>query len=473
MKKTHWLRTTLITLAACALAGLILAVILFNANPGRTGVSSSIEFSFDGAAEGLAPNGVRYDLSGFTSDEVLDAALEEAGLADKYTAEDLRGNIVVAGVYPKDIVEQMTGYESLLTGDASKVTVSDYHATMYTVTLYNDFDKNISRGDLEKLLTAIMGNFRTRFEKTYSVFLAEDQLLASLSDYDYPQRLEILESAATRGQGFAEEMAQKHPDFRVDGKGFADIAARYSSLKSTDLERLNGLVIMNALSVDQERITAQYENRIEILQIRLKEKEQEAKDVESLVASYNKDDILYVSTSAALQKVGGNSAETYDALITSRQEIAASISETNAELSEVKMKLSDIRGGESKAEEPKDTESDKEETEETAETETAAAVSEEERETQKAVVDKGIDNALAKLNAITEDFAEFLQAYSAREMNDSTVAVTAVKYNAPKLLSGAFIKKDIKTAGPICVLGFIVCLVCIIVSRRKEEKAKK
>ena len=43
MKKTHWLRTTLITLVACGIAGLILAVILFNANPPRTGAASSIE----------------------------------------------------------------------------------------------------------------------------------------------------------------------------------------------------------------------------------------------------------------------------------------------------------------------------------------------------------------------------------------------------------------------------------------------
>ena len=33
MKKTHWLRTTVITLAACVIAGVILALILFNANP--------------------------------------------------------------------------------------------------------------------------------------------------------------------------------------------------------------------------------------------------------------------------------------------------------------------------------------------------------------------------------------------------------------------------------------------------------
>ena len=56
MKKTHWLRNTLITLVACGIAGLILAVILFNANPERTCAESSIEFRFDGAAEGLAPN---------------------------------------------------------------------------------------------------------------------------------------------------------------------------------------------------------------------------------------------------------------------------------------------------------------------------------------------------------------------------------------------------------------------------------
>ena len=467
MKKTHWLRTTLITLAACGLAGLILAVILFSANPGRTGVSSTVEFSFDGAASGLAPNGVRYDLNGFTSDEVLSTALEEAGLADRYTVDEIRANILVSGVYPKDIVEQMTGYQSVLTGDTSKVTMSDYHATMYTVTLYNDFDKNISRADLENLLSAIMRNFRARFEKTYSVFLAEDNLLSSLSDYDYPQRLEILEGAVSRGQGFAEEMAEKHPDFRVDGKGFADIAARYDNLKTADLSRLNGLVTMNALSVDQDRIVAQYENRIELLEIQLKELEQEQKDTEALIAGYNKDDILYVSTSDALQKVGGNSATTYDTLVARRQEIADSIAETNAEISEVRMKLNDIRGGETAAEETKEAE----ETEETAPA--AAAVSEEERAAQKAVVDKGIDAAVRKLNAITEDFAAFLQAYSAKEMNDSTVAITAVKYDAPTLLSGTFIKKAIKTAGPVCVLGFIACLAGIIVSRRKEEKAKK
>lgn len=62
--------------------------------------------------------------------------------------------------------------------------------------------------------------------------------------------------------------------------------------------------------------------------------------------------------------------------------------------------------------------------------------------------------------------------YNTREINESSVSFTSVKYKAPSLLSGAFAVKLVKTAGPICMVGFMVCIVLIIISRRKEEKAK-
>ncbi len=508
MKKTHWLRNTLITLVACGIAGLILAVILFNANPGRTGATSSIEFRFDGAAEGLAPNGLRYDVSGFTSDEVLNAALEETGLAGKYTADQLRENILVSGVYPKDIVDQMTGYESLLTGDAGKVAAAEYHATLYNVALYNDFDKSIARADLEKLLASIMEHFRTRFEKTYSVILAKDTLNETISEYDYPQQLELMEKAANRYEDYAAYMAEEHPDFLKDGESFADLATKYNILRTSDLQRLSGQVTMNALSVDQERIASQYENQIRILEIGLKELQQEAEDIKALIAKYSRDDIIYVSTTGSLQQISGNTA-TYDAIVAEQKNVENQIASKNKELEQLKLKLADIRGEESSAAETAETETKAEtakaetaETEtkaetakaETAETETKAEtakaetgvageaeteaastqlVSDEDREAQKAVVEKGIASAMKKLTAYTDEFSEFLKAYSEREMNDSTVAITKVRYSTPKLLSGSFIKQAIKTAGPFCVLGFLVCIICMIVGRVKEDKEER
>ena len=462
MKKTHWLRNTLITLVVCGIAGLILSLVLFNANPGRTGVSSSIEFAFDGAANGVAPNGYRYDLNDFTSEEVLSAALKEAGLDDKYTVDQIKANILVSGVYPKNIVEQMTKYESLLSGDLGKVNAVDYHATMYNVTLYNDFDKSISAADLEKLLSAIMKQFRTRFEMTYSVILAQDEFLSDLTEYDYPQQLELLEGAVNRYAEYASQMADDHADFLLNGESFTDIAAKYENLRSGDLERLSGIVTMNALSKDQDRIVSQYENQIKVLQIRLKELTQEAKDTEALINQYSKDDIIYVSTAEALQQVSGNSTQTYDTLVSRRREIEENIAELNKELAQTQLKLSDITGKKQTT-----TEESEEGTTETI------VVSEKDREAQKTVVENGIEAAVAKLNKVTEDFSKFLKAYSEREMNDSTVAIGAVKYKAPKILSGAFIMHAIKTTGPICVLGFIACMICLIVSRVKEEKRAK
>ena len=349
MKKTHWLRTTLITLVACGIIGLIVAVVIFNADPGRTGAVSTVEFSFDGAAKGVAPNGLRFDLSGFTSDDVLNAALQETGLSEKYTADQLRANIIVSGEYPADIVSQMTGYESLLTGDAGKVNAADYHATLYNVALYNDFDKNIARKDLEALLTSIMANFRSRFEQTYATFLPEDTVGETLKGYDYPQQLTLLQDAASRYESYANQMAADNPDFLKDGEGFSDIVAKYNNLLTSDLQRLSGLVTISALSMDQDRIASLYENQIEDYEIRLKELNQEADDMKSLIAKYSRDDIIYVSTSNSLQQVSGNS-ETYDALVAAQKGVEDQIAQYNKELAELRLKLSDIRGTDVKAE---------------------------------------------------------------------------------------------------------------------------
>lgn len=463
MKKTHWRRNTLITLVACGIVGLILAFVLFNADPGRTSAEATIEFAFDGAANGVAPNGYRYDLSDFTSEDVLSAALKEAGLNEKYTVDQIKANILVSGVYPKNIVEQMTKYESLLSGDLGKVNAVDYHATLYRVALYNDFDKSIASADLQNLLSAIMKEFRAKFEKTYSVVLADDGFLPDLTKYDYPQQLELLKGSVDRYNAYATQMAENHADFLLNGEGFADIAVQYEGLKSNDLERLSGIVTMNALSKDQDRIVSQYENQIKVLQIRLKELNQEAKDTEALINQYSKDDIIYVSTAANLQQVSGNSTQTYDTLVTRRREIEENIAELNKELAETQLKLSDITGN-------TQTKTTTEESEEG--TTEAIVVSEADREAQKTVVENGINTVVAKLIKITEEFSTFVKAYSEREMNDSTVAISAVKYKAPKILSGAFAIQAVKCIGPICVLGFIACMICLIISRVKESKKK-
>ena len=88
-------------------------------------------------------------------------------------------------------------------------------------------------------------------------------------------------------------------------------------------------------------------------------------------------------------------------------------------------------------------------------------------------MEQRIAKLLEKKNAADAQFSELLEAYSAQKMNESTVTLTAAKYTAPKYLSGAFVKQVLKTAGPFCAVGLMVCLALMILGRLKEDKAAR
>ncbi len=460
MKKTHWLKNTLIVLIACGLAGMVLSVILFNNEGNRTYATSTVQFSFEDAVEGRAPNGYPFDVNGIMADEVLDAALEASGLTGTYTAEQLRTNLTVAGVYPEKIAEQMTKYVSLLDVNADNTAaVIDYRPTQYSVTLYNDFDKNISSGKLTELLGNILTAYRTYFAKTYAASLDQTNPITDLPDYDYTQQMEAIAESVSQQIRYAEEMKELAKDFRLEDKGFGDIVTRYENLQS-DINRLNATITLNAVSKDRTRLQKRYEMEIRELKIQLESLTEELKRVEAQVNSYDKDGIIYVSANGELNRVGSNSSQTYDSLVGTRKEIADKIAETNAKISLIQARLDDMTGAaakEKKADEGED----------------AAAVEQlnaKERTELRTSVEEKITALVAKKDAIVSDFAAMLDAYSAQEINERTVSTTKVKYKTPSLISGAFIKTALKTAGPICAIGFMVCIVLLIRSRRKEEK---
>ena len=463
MKKTHWLRNTLIVLIICGLAGTILAAVLFGAEGGRTSASAFIQFSYNGADEGKAPNGYRFDMTGLSSDEVLEAALEAAGLTGTYTAEQLRENLVVTGMYPEGIAEKMTQYVSLMDTEAdTEAALTDYHATQYSVVLYNDFDKGIASGKLTELLNAILSAYRSYFAGNYAAGLDTTEPIAELSAYDYAQQLEAIGESVDQQIRYAQELEKMAPDFMVNGKDFGDIEVRFSSLKG-DIDRLNATVTLNAVSKDRKRLQKRYEMEIRSLKNQQESLTEELKLIEKQVGNYEKDGVIYVSSGGRVGVVEQNEINTYDKLVENRKNVADRIAEVSAKITLYQARLDDMTGAISKASVEADEETDAAAAEQLSAAELKAL-----RET----VEQKIETLTAKKDVIVSDFAAMLKAYTEREVNEKTVSVTAVRYDAPSLVSGEFVLKMIETAGPFCAVGFMVCLVLLIISRRKEEKAK-
>ena len=485
-RKINWLKTTILVLLACGVAGLGLTLALFFGNAAPTYASATLVFSFDGAADGIAPNGVAFDVRDITLDEVISEGLKAASLEGKYTPEQIRSDLVVSGVYPDDMAEQVMHYESLLNFTANReLTIGDYHPTTFNIQLYNGFDKSLSKEQLSSLLRSILDAYRARFAKVYAFGLDTNNARFALDDYDYPQQLQIIEEQLDTMSAYALELYDHDPAFRLNGAGFNDISVRLNTLIDSNISRLNAELTINALTKDPARLLTQYQFEIRSLNNQLDKQTQELAKLDKLIDSYEKNEIIYLSTTDALTKIDGNSSETYDTLIARRKSVADGITEINYQIATYKLLLSDLVTEETS--EPEQTASQQSDGETVtgeegaASAETVAAMTEEElaaaaaeaeqlTNARREQLEARINALLSESDAVLSDFKAMIEAYNSEKINDTTVTVTEYKAFSPSLLSGSFIKTAIKTAGPIVVLGFMVCAVLIIISRKKEEK---
>lgn len=495
-RKTHWLRTTLCVLIACAVLGTALSAVLFLSNPDSTTVSASLEFLFDGAADGLAPNGYPFTVEDIRSDAVLTAALEAAGLSSRYTADQIRPWLRADGVLPEDIVSQLMNYESLLDFSASRtLTISSYYPAQYRISLASDFDRSISRQDLEKLLQAVIDAYKADFTGKYSMASGKSAFAMTLNEFDYPQQLDVISAIIQQTSRYAQAMYEKEPAFMVSGQGFNDIVVRLNNLVNTEIPRLEATITMNGLTLNTLRLMTQYQYEIKTLSFELSRKQEEQKKLDALIASYQKNEILYLSTADQLTKIDGNSSETYDRLVEDRKAVADRITEINTEIAKNQLLLNDLmKSGQSDQSQTAETESSGQPAAETAESSTESAMDElqaeavetaalsakevqslaEEAEQATRRQTEALEASIAQLQVkgseIGAEFSALLNAYNEQQINDVTLHSSELRYKAPSLLSGAFIVKTVKIAGAICAVGLAVCLILLIISRVREEK---
>ena len=511
----------LLVMIACLLIGLVVTCVVFFENSERQAAVSTVLFVFDGATNGCTPDGEEFDIRSMEDDAILEGALEACNMSPKYTAEQLRGSLFIRGDYPADIADEILGFESVFDYGASKTfTNEDFHATWYTIALYNDFDKTISKTLLSQLLSAVMTGYRDSFIKQHSKVWDASLMELKLENYDYIQRLTILKERMDEAAVYAKELYKKEPGILIGGEGFNDVYIRMQNLSENEIPRLQALVIIGGLSKDYERLLIQYEYEIEDLCIQLKYQKDRLKEAEQLLSSYEKNDVLYISSGEELVKIDGNSSQTYDKLVEERREIADGITEIRSDISERLLRMEDILGddvensqifaevnellidqmGEEQyeqmlveagvvssemeeiSEEIEDTTNNEDEEDVEAivddglpeeNTETTVHKGREDMATELVALDAEIKALEEKVTTIESDFNNMLSIYNEMNLNDNTIIIAPTQLVSKKLISGAFIKTGIKCAGPFVSIGIMLCVVMILQDMKKKEKKTK
>ena len=339
-------RRVIIILCCALVIGVIVSFATFFKTRSEDRVAVTLQMSFDGSANGVAPNGYRFDVSELLSDEVLTNALKASSLDGKCTAEDIRKCITVAGRYPADIVKQTMSYDSLLNFAANRqLTIDEFHPTQFTITLSNSSDLKLSKSQMQALLKNIMAEYKTYFAEVSVMGRPGETEPFDLAGYDYAQQLEIIERRIEIMENYAVEMYTNEPSFRSEDGGFNDIVVRLDNLISNDVSRISAKLTLNALTKDPERLLSQYRYELKNLNNQLNAQNKVLDLVDKMIESYEKAEILYISTQEALTKIDGNSSETYDKLVEVRKNIADNNTKLNSRKADIILKLQDLLGG--------------------------------------------------------------------------------------------------------------------------------
>ena len=514
----------LIALVAVGICGLILTVILFNKDANSAYATAKLQLSFDGAASGIGPDGYDFDLRELTEGDILLKALQNAGLDSRYTVDDVRKSLVVAGTYPEDMVGETMNYDSLLNFTASRtLTIDRFHPTTFEVKLYDTALKGIKKDEQQKLLNEILSVFKSNFALVHAEGVPSLGSEFTLSDYDYPQQMTIIEEQLSAMAKYASEMYEKDPSFRYNNRGFNDISVEVAKLLESDVERLNANITLSALTKDPERLLVQYEFEIRDMTSRLANQKKQQANLDALIDRYMKSDIVYIGAGDTVTRIDGNSSETYDALVDLRKEVAAKNTELSSKIAITQHKVEDILQQYKKGETGDDaTDADADNNNGAAgnngaangnaantgsNTNNAAAgnkananaaangnntadgdgendtptltpeqiaeiAKQEEEDMQKKrdAFEKEVVNLTAKRDKIMVGFAEMVKAWNDSRINDLTVSVAPSEYKGQSIVSMAFVKKGIMTAGPLCMLALMGILVVVIVRNSRKVK---
>ena len=410
--------------------------------------SETIQFNYDGASDGKDPNGNSFNPTNFLSDDVIASALAKNNL--NYKVEDVRPYISMRNVVPKNIVEEINSYEKIIDGgDSREITSKDYHPVRYSFVVYQDMNTKLSAKALNEFTKTLADEYCDKFYKTYKKTFAKDAYatLFDVEGYDYTYQNQIFITRFNVLLDYAKSVYQEHDKFvDKDGKSFKDLYLKAEQLINSDADRINKLIVLNALSNDIDKLKDYYTYLKEQLTKEKAKYEADRDAIADQITTYvanNPNKELVVASTEGVIRVDSNTTETYNALMAKQVSINNTITSLTRQIQECDDALTKLNSASSDP-------------------------------TIKATV----ESLLTKLSNDYQDLEDALLAmievYNDTYVKDGIVSKSAVRYNSASLISSGFIVHAIKKSAPIMLttmLGIAIFYLVRAIRKEKEVKA--
>ena len=446
MKNKHLFIPLFVFIGACLLS-LVISIIEYKGiNRALAYSSETIQFNYDGASDGKDPNGNKFNPVTFLSDDVVEAALAKSEL--NYKVEDVRPYIAMENVVPENIVDEVNSYEKLLNNDdknTRNISTNDYYPVRYRFIVYQDL--GVSKSKLSAFVNNIVDEYCNKFYETYKKSFASEAYdsLLDIADYDYLYQAQIYVTRFNILMDYADKLYQERgDDFVVEGKSFKTLYLKARGYIETDADRVNKLIVLNALSNDSEKLKDYYTYLKETY---TKDKEKYTADkaaIEAQIAAYvhdNESATVVVANGDSVMTVDSNTSDTYNALMNEQLEINNHITSLTKQIQECDDALTKIASASGDA-----------------------------------ALKTTVEGMLADLGEDYEDletlFNAMLTAYNERYIKDSVINRNPVGYTSNSLFTLAFIVRCIKNAAPILMMTLFGITIYFLVREIRKQKGK-
>lgn len=441
-KKLNSVIAWLLVVVVVGVLGLVISAGKFNKD--RSNIDNAtiiIAFNYDGISSYKMPNGDRFSIEYLTDSELLEKAIQQAGLEGKYSVSQVTKNLAIRGVYPEDLLDGIQDFDSIYGTQNTKVTNSaDYITTKYSITLYNNFDNRMSEKELNSLVSEIANvgadYFMHRYVYSFDFSNAWD--IIAYDSADYNQQLQFLETYVGMVRDYAADMDRRSSDFSYQGTRFADIITKCDDITNNKLSRISSFVTIKGFSKNPSRQNSFYNFRIKRLNNEVAYLTEEVADIDSLIEIYERDGTKYIGSGENVVVIDSNSTETYQLLVENRLQVMNQITENNKLITLYSAYIQDI--------------------------------STQMKESEIQSIKKEISDVKAIVDETVTQFSDILNSYVRTKFTTSAITSSTVKYSSTKLVSGAFIKTAIKVCAPMEMIVFFILFMHLWLQANRKYK---
>ena len=311
--------------------GLLVPFMMYSLKDKNEEAIAILGFDYEGAEEGLAPDGSKLDISYIKqSSFLIQNALANVELSENLTAALIQSNITIAGVLTDETKQQQEIMDKLKaekSTDYAKMvqSFSPKYKAQYIISLKNGFKAsenskkiNLPNKELSQLLSAILNAYVDYFNETYrDSVLPSNQLDAiDTNTLDYLDILDEVYNYLTYLENYCLARKDYVSGFRAsDGMSFSDLASIIHTVKNSDIDYIYSYIYLNNVSKDPNLQITNYKYQKRQANLDLVEVNEAINTTKNSIDNYKADKVVVSSVDSTQTTTVDVNSDYYNNLV--------------------------------------------------------------------------------------------------------------------------------------------------------------